>query len=116
MPRVRRGFKLRRRHNRWLKLAKGYRDPHRNFRQAKEAVMRALVNSYRGRRQRKRDFRRLWIARINAAVRPLGMTYSRFIHALDKASIEIDRKMLSEIAIHDPAGFEQLVSLARAQS
>lgn len=113
MPRVRRGFKLRRRHNRWMKLAKGFRDPHRNFRQGKEAVVRALVASYRGRRQRKRDFRRLWIARINAASRSLGVTYSKLVHALTEGKVEIDRKMLSEIAIHDPAGFARIVSMAR---
>jgi len=113
MPRVRRGFKLRRRHNRWLSLAKGFRDPRQKFRQAKEAVVRALVGAYRGRRLRKRDFRRLWIARINAATRALGMTYSVFINALGKAGIELDRKMLSEIAIHDAEGFARLVEHAR---
>ena len=115
MPRVKRGFKARRRHNRILKQAKGYRGAHsRLFRSAVEAVERALVYAYRDRKQRKRAFRRLWIIRINAATRNLGMSYSKFIHGLGKAGIELDRRVLSDLAVADPKAFAELVELARA--
>jgi large subunit ribosomal protein L20 len=115
MPRVKRGFKARRRHNRILKLAKGYRGAHgRLFRSAVEAVERGLVYAYRDRRQRKRQFRRLWITRINAATRQHGLAYSRFTHGLRKAGIELDRRVLAELAIAEPAVFGEIVAAARA--
>jgi len=115
MPRVRRGYKARRRHNRILKLAKGYRGAHgRLYRSAVEAVARALCYAYRDRRQRKRAFRRLWIVRINAATRTHGLSYSRFINGLGKAGIELDRRVLAELAINDPAAFGKVVEAARA--
>ncbi len=115
MPRVKRGFKARRRHNRILKQAKGYRGAHsRLFRSAVEAVERALVYAYRDRKQRKRAFRRLWIIRINAATRNLGLSYSQFINGLKKSGIELDRRVLSDLAVADPKAFSELVELARA--
>jgi large subunit ribosomal protein L20 len=114
MPRVKRGFKARRRHNRILKLAKGYRGSHsRLFRSAVEAVHRALCYAYRDRKQRKRAFRRLWIVRINAAVRNHGLTYSRFINGMKKAGIELDRRVLAELAINEPTAFADVVAAAR---
>jgi large subunit ribosomal protein L20 len=114
MPRVKRGFKARRRHNRILKLAKGYRGSHsRLFRSAVEAVHRALCYAYRDRKQRKRAFRRLWIVRINAAVRHHGLTYSRFINGMKKAGIELDRRVLAELAINEPTAFADVVAAAR---
>jgi len=93
-----------------LKLAKGYRGQRsRSYRRAKEAVMRALYYQYRDRKLRKREFRRLWIARINAAVRAYGLNYSTFINGLKKAGIELDRKILADIAVRDPQAFEQIV-------
>ena len=116
MPRVKRGFKARRRHNRILKLAKGYRGAHgRLFRSAVEAVHRGLCYAYRDRKQRKRAFRRLWIIRINAAVRPHGISYSRFMHGLKKANVELDRRVLADLAVHDQNAFGQVVELAKAQ-
>ena len=115
MPRVKRGFKARRRHNRILKLAKGYRGGHsRLYRSAVEAVERALCYAYRDRRQRKRALRRLWIVRINAAVRAHGLNYSRFICGLNKAGIELDRRVLAELATGDPKAFGAVVDAARA--
>ena len=115
MPRAKRGFKARRRHNRILKLAKGYRGAHSKlFRSAVEAVQRGLCYAYRDRKQRKRAFRRLWIVRINAAVRPYGINYSKFIHGLKKSNIELDRRVLADLAIYDQAAFAQLVETARA--
>ena len=115
MPRVKRGYKARRRHNRILKLAKGYRGAHgRLYRSAVEAVARALCYAYRDRRQRKRAFRRLWIVRINAATRTHGLSYSRFINGLNKAGIELDRRVLAELAIADPAAFGKVVEAAQA--
>jgi len=97
-----------------LKLAKGYRGMrHSSYRRAKEAVMRALYYEYRDRRQRKRQFRRLWIARINAAVRPYGLSYSKFINGLKKAGIELNRKVLADIVVKDPKTFEKIVSSAK---
>ena len=115
MPRAKRGFKARRRHNRILKLAKGYRGAHSKlFRSAVEAVQRGLCYAYRDRKQRKRAFRRLWIVRINAAVRPYGINYRNFIHGLKKSNIELDRRVLADLAIYDQAAFAQLVETARA--
>ena len=115
MPRVKRGFKARRRHNRILKLAKGYRGAHgRLYRSAVEAVERALCYAYRDRKQRKRAFRRLWIVRINAAVRAHGMNYSRFINGLSRAGVELDRRVLAELAINEPEAFGKVVEVARA--
>ncbi len=115
MPRVKRGFKARRRHNRILKLAKGYRGSHsRLFRSAVEAVERALCYAYRDRKARKRAFRRLWIVRINAAARDNGLSYSRFVSGMRKAGIELDRRVLADLAIHDPAAFGDVVKAARA--
>lgn len=110
MARVKRGTIQRRRHNKVLKAAKGYRGlRNRLFRQAKNAVMKAGMHAYAHRRTKKRDFRRLWIARLNAACRANGVTYSRFINALHDKKIALDRKMLSEIAINEPAVFEEIV-------
>lgn len=114
MPRVKRGYTLRRRRKRLLKIAKGFRGPRGNlYRIAREAVDRALNYAYRDRRARKRDFRRLWIARINAAARINDMSYSRLIAGLAKANVAIDRKMLSDMAISDPGAFSRLAAIAR---
>ena len=113
--RVKRGFKARRRRNKVLKLAKGYRGGHSKlFRTAADTVDRALMYAYRDRRVRKRDFRKLWIARINAATRMNNLSYSKFIHGLKLAGVELDRKVLAELAISDPTGFSQIASLASA--
>lgn len=113
MPRVTRGFKARRRRNRVLKLAKGYRGGRsRLFRSATEAVDKALCYAYRDRRTKKRDFRRLWIARISAAAKVNGINYSRLMGGLTKAQVELDRKILSNMAILDPNAFAQVVKLA----
>lgn len=114
MPRVKRGFKARQRRNKFLKAAKGYRGARRTlYKHAKQTVHRAWAYAYRDRRQRKRQFRRLWIARINAAARLNGMSYSRLIGGLNKAQIEIDRKILAELAIFDPAAFSRVAEAAR---
>ena len=114
--RVKRGFKARQRRKRVLKLAKGYRGGRSKlFRTAADAVDKALMYAYRDRRAKKRDFRKLWIARINAGARMNDLTYSRLIHGLKQANIELDRKVLAELAVSDPAGFSQVVSLASAQ-
>ena len=116
MPRVKRGVTARARHKKILALAKGFRGRRTNvFRIAKEAVMKAGQYAYRDRRTRKRVFRQLWIARINAASRELGVTYSKFMAGLKKAQIDIDRKVLSDMAIHDPAGFKSIVEKVKAQ-
>jgi large subunit ribosomal protein L20 len=113
MPRVTRGFKARRRRNRVLKLAKGFRGArHRLYRTATEAVDRALSYAFRDRRAKKRDFRRLWIVRIGAAAELNGTSYSRFIGGLKKANVELDRKVLSNLAILDPNAFSAVVKLA----
>ena len=115
MPRVKRGFKARRRRNKVLKLAKGYRGARSKlFRSATEAVDRALNYAFRDRRVKKRDFRSLWITRINAASRLNGLSYSKFIFGLKKANVEIDRKVLADIAVSDPKGFTEIASLAKA--
>lgn len=111
--RVKRGFKARKRRKKVLKLAKGFRGARGNlFRAAADAVDKALMFAYRDRRVRKRDFRRLWIARINAAARMHDLSYSRFISGLKKADIQLDRKILAELAISDPSGFAQLAKTA----
>ncbi len=116
MPRVKRGFKARRRRNKVLKLAKGYRGARSKlFRSATEAVDRALSYAYRDRRVRKRDFRALWIARINAAARQQGLSYSRLIYGLKQAEVAIDRKILAQLAVTDPAGFGSIVDKAKSQ-
>jgi large subunit ribosomal protein L20 len=116
MPRVKRGVTAHARHKKILALAKGYRGRRKNvFRIAKQAVMKAGQYAYRDRRTRKRVFRQLWIARINAASRELGVTYSKFMAGLKKANIEIDRKVLSDMAIHDPAAFASIVAQVKAQ-
>lgn len=111
--RVKRGYKARRRRKKVLKLAKGYRGGRSKlYRTAADAVDKALMYAYRDRRQRKRDFRRLWIARINAAARMNDLSYSKFMHGLKQAGIELDRKVLAELAISDPSGFAQIAKLA----
>ena len=116
MTRVKRGNVARKRRNKVLKLAKGFRGSHsRLFRTANQQVMKALRNAYRDRRKRKRDFRRLWIARINAAARQHGMSYSQLIGNLKKSDVALNRKMLAQLAVLDPAGFTKVLELA-AQS
>lgn len=115
MPRVKRGVTARKRHKKILKAAKGYRGARsRVFRVAKQAVIKAAQYAYRDRRQKKRDFRRLWIVRINAAARMHDMSYSRFMNGLKKACIEVDRKMLADIAIHDMPAFTHIAEQAKA--
>jgi large subunit ribosomal protein L20 len=112
MARVKRGNVARKRRKKILKLAKGFRGSHsRLFRTANQQVMKALRNAYRDRRKRKRDFRRLWITRINAAARQHGISYSQLMGGLKKANIQINRKMLSQMAVLDPAGFEKVLEL-----
>jgi large subunit ribosomal protein L20 len=114
MARVKRGNVARKRRKKILKLAKGFRGSHsRLFRSANQQVMKALRNAYRDRRKRKRDFRRLWIARINAASRQHGMSYSQLIGSLKKANVTINRKMLAQMAVQDPAGFAEVLTLAK---
>jgi large subunit ribosomal protein L20 len=109
MPRVKRGFKARRRRNKILKAAKGYQGGHSKvFRTAAGAVDRAGMYAYRDRKRRKRDFRRLWIVRINAGARENGLSYGQLMGGLHKAGIELDRKVLAHMAINDPAGFSEL--------
>ena len=116
MPRVKRGVTARARHKKILALAKGFRGRRKNvYRVAKQAVMKAGQYAYRDRRNKKRDFRRLWIARINAAARELGLTYSQFINGMNKAGITLDRKVLADIAVHDKAAFASIVSQAKAK-
>ncbi len=114
--RIKRGFKARRRRQKVLKLAKGFRGGRSKlFRTAADSVDKALDYAYRDRKQRKRQFRRLWIARINAAARMNDLSYSRFISGLKKAEVNLDRKVLAELAISDPAGFSQIAALAAQQ-
>lgn len=114
MARVKGGFVARRRRKKVLKLAKGYfGSKHRLFRTAKEQVMKSFMYAYRDRRQRKRDFRKLWIMRINAAARTNGMSYSKLMHGLKLAGVDINRKMLAEIAVHDSKAFADLVGVAK---
>jgi len=111
--RVKRGFKARRRRNKVLKLARGYRAGRSKlFRTAADALDKALMYAYRDRRVRKRDFRRLWISRINAAARMNNLSYSKFMHGLKLSNIQLDRKVLADLAISDPAGFSKIAGLA----
>ncbi len=115
MARVKRGFKARRRRNRILKAAKGYMGRRSTlYKTARMAVYKGWVYAYRDRKQNKRHFRSLWIVRINAATRALGVKYSEFAAMLSRASIELDRKVLADIAVHDPAGFARIIEQARA--
>jgi large subunit ribosomal protein L20 len=115
MARVKRGVTAHAKHKKVLKAAKGYYGRRKNtIRVAKQAVEKANQYAYRDRKRRKRTFRALWIQRLNAAVRPFGLTYSRFIHGLDKSGLLVDRKVLSDLAIHEPAAFEAVVQKARA--
>jgi large subunit ribosomal protein L20 len=114
MPRVKNGSTARKRRKKILKLARGYYGAKSKlFRVANEQVMKSLSYAYRDRRQRKRDFRKLWIARINAAARSGGLSYSRFINGLKKADIQINRKMLADMAVNDRPGFDRLLQVAR---
>ena len=114
MARIKGGMNAKKKHNRVLKLAKGYRGARsKQYRVAKQSVMRALEESYTGRKQRKRQFRQLWIARINAAARINGLSYSKFMYGLKLAEVNVNRKMLSEMAISDPEGFTSLVEVAK---
>lgn len=116
MARVKGGMNAKKKHKRVLKLAKGYRGARsKQYRVAKQSVMRALNTAYEGRKQRKRQFRRLWIARINAAARMNDISYSRLMHGLKLAGADINRKMLSDMAISDPEGFASLVELAKSR-
>ena len=115
MPRVKRGVTAKARHKKVLEQAKGYRGARsRLYKVAKQAVDKAGQYAYRDRRQRKRQFRQLWIVRINAAARECGLSYSRFMDGLNKAEIEIDRKVLADLAVHDPAAFGALAERAKA--
>ena len=114
MARVKGGLGAKKRHNRTLKLAKGYRGARsKQYRVAKQSVMRALTSSYAGRKERKRQFRQLWIARINAAARMNGISYSQMLHGLKVSGIDINRKMLAEMAVNDAAGFAALAEVAK---
>jgi large subunit ribosomal protein L20 len=116
MARIKRGVNAKKKQNRVLKLAKGYRGARsKQYRIAKQSVVRALHTSYAGRKQRKRQMRQLWIARINAAARMNGLSYSKFMHGLKLADIEMNRKMLAEIAVNDRDGFSALVEQAKAK-
>ena len=116
MARIKGGLNAKKRHNRVLKLAKGYRGARsKQYRVAKQSVMRALASSYAGRKQRKRQFRQLWIARINAAARLNGISYSKFMYGLKLAGVEMNRKMLSDMAINDAEGFKALAELAKSK-
>ena len=116
MARVKGGMNAKQKHNKVLKLAKGYRGARsKQYRVAKQSVMRALTSSYAGRKQRKRQFRQLWIARINAEARMNDISYSKLMHGLKLAGVDINRKMLSEMAISDAEGFAKLVEVAKAQ-
>lgn len=114
MARIKGGLNAKKKHNRVLKLAKGYYGARsKQYRVAKQSVMRALASSFAGRKQKKRDFRKLWIARISAAVRAEGLSYSQFMHALKISNIELNRKALSNMAIEDKASFSALVATAK---
>lgn len=116
MARVKGGLGAKKRHNRTLKLAKGYRGARsKQYRVAKQSVMRALTSSYAGRKERKRQFRQLWIARINAAARLDGLSYSQFMHGLKLANVDLNRKVLADMAVTDAAGFAKLVEVAKSK-
>ncbi len=116
MARIKGGMNARRKHNKVLKLAKGYRGARsKQYRIAKQSVMRALTSAYSGRKEKKRQFRRLWIARINAAARINGISYSKLIYGLKLAQIDINRKMLAEMAVNDAEGFATLAEIAKSK-
>lgn len=116
MARIKGGMNAKKKHKRVLKLAQGYRGARsKQYRVAKQSVMRALEESYTGRKQKKRQFRQLWIARINAAARMNGLSYSKFMYGLKLAEVNVNRKMLSEMAISDPEGFASLVEVAKSK-
>lgn len=116
MARIKGGMNARKKHNRVLKLAKGYRGARsKQYRIAKQSVMRALASAYAGRKEKKRQFRQLWISRINAAARINGLSYSKFMYGLKLAGVEINRKMLAEMAVNDAEGFKTLAELARSK-
>ncbi|MCQ2501459.1 MAG: 50S ribosomal protein L20 [Lachnospiraceae bacterium] len=116
MARIKGGLNAKKKHNKVLKLAKGYRGARsKQYRVAKQSVMRALTSSYAGRRQKKRQFRQLWIARINAAARLNGLSYSKFMYGLKLANVDLNRKVLSDMAINDKEGFATLAELAKSK-
>ena len=116
MARIKGGLNAKKRHNRTLKLAKGYRGARsKQYRVAKQSVMRALASSYAGRKQKKRQFRQLWIARINAAARMNGLSYSKFMYGLKLAGVEMNRKILADMAINDAQGFATLAEVAKSK-
>ena len=116
MARIKGGMNARRKHNKVLKLAKGYRGARsKQYRVAKQSVMRALASSFAGRKQKKRDFRRLWIARINAAARMNGVSYSKMMHGLKLAGVDINTKMLADLAVNDADGFKTIAELAKSK-
>ena len=116
MARIKGGLNAKKKHNRVLKLAKGYRGARSNqYRVAKQSVMRALTSAYSGRKERKREFRKLWITRINAAARINGLSYSKFMFGLKKAGVDMNRKMLAELAVNDAAGFAALAEMAKKE-
>ena len=116
MARIKGGLNAKKRHNRTLKLAKGYRGARsKQYRVAKQSVMRALTSAYAGRKQKKRQFRQLWIARINAAARMNGLSYSKFMYGLKLAGVELNRKVLADMAINDAEGFATLAELAKSK-
>jgi large subunit ribosomal protein L20 len=116
MARIKGGMNARKKHNRVLKMAKGYRGARsKQYRVAKQSVMRAMATSYSGRKERKRQFRSLWIARINAAARLNGLSYSRLMHGLKVANVEINRKMLADLAVNDAAAFTKLCEVASSK-
>ena len=116
MARIKGGLNAKKKHNRVLKLAKGYRGARsKQYRVAKQSVMRGLTSSYAGRKERKRQFRQLWIARINAAARMNGLSYSKMMHGLKVAGVDINRKMLAEMAVNDAEGFKSLAELAKSK-
>lgn len=116
MARIKGGMNAKSKHNKVLKMAKGYRGARsKQYRVAKQSVMRALTSSYAGRKQRKRQMRQLWIARINAAARMNGLSYSKFMHGLKLAGVEMNRKTLAEMAVNDAEGFASLVELAKSK-
>ena len=116
MARVKGALNAKKRHNRVLKLAKGYRGARsKQYRIAKQSVMRALASAYAGRKERKRQFRQLWIARINAAARMNGLSYSKLMHGLKVAGVDMNRKILADVAVNDPAGFTKLAEVANSK-
>ena len=116
MARIKGGLNAKRKHNKVLKLAKGYRGARsKQYRIAKQSVMRAMATAYRGRKERKRQFRQLWIARINAAARINGLSYSKFMYGLKQADIQLNRKVLADMAVNDAAGFAALAEIAKGK-